>query len=153
MIILRRTDSENVHFKTLVEMLDAALRILDGDEHVFYASLNKTDSLNTVVVAYHENEFVGCGALRHYSEGTVEIKRMYVLPECRGKGIASKILTELEQWALELHYKKCILETGIRQLEALGLYPKMGYKVIPNYGKYDGQKSSVCFEKVIGSEL
>ena len=149
MIIINRTDSDDPNFQKLVGELDAALKILDGDEHVFYASLNKTDSLKTVVIAYDDDQCVGCGALRQYEDGAVEIKRMYVLPDLRGKGIASKILAELEKWALELDYKKCILETGVNQVEALGLYPKLGYHVIPNYGKYNGQKSSVCFEKVL----
>lgn len=74
---------------------------------------------------------------------------MYTLPENRGKGIATKILTELEKWAAELSYQKCILETGKRQPDAIWLYQKNGYKVIPNYGKYLVMENSVCFEKEI----
>jgi GNAT superfamily N-acetyltransferase len=74
---------------------------------------------------------------------------MYTLPESRGKGIASKVLTELETWAAELSYEKCILETGKKQPEAIGLYKKNGYKIIPNYGQYAEVENSVCFEKHI----
>jgi GNAT superfamily N-acetyltransferase len=65
----------------------------------------------------------------------------------RGRGIASKVLRELETWAGELSYKKCILETGIRQQEAVGLYKMNRYVIIPNYGQYAGIENSVCFEK------
>jgi GNAT superfamily N-acetyltransferase len=72
---------------------------------------------------------------------------MYTLPESRSKGIATKVLNELEKWATELYYKKCILETGWRQPDAIRLYEKNGYKRISNYGKYAGIENSVCFEK------
>jgi hypothetical protein len=57
------------------------------------------------------------------------------------------ILRELEQWAVELRFETCILETGTRQIEALKLYPKNGYKVVDNYGQYAGIENSVCFGK------
>jgi hypothetical protein len=53
----------------------------------------------------------------------------------------------LENWAGELSYAKCILETGKRQPEAIGLYKKNGYKLIPNYGQYAEAENSLCFEK------
>jgi len=74
---------------------------------------------------------------------------MYTLPDSRGKGVASLILAELERWAAELSYGKCVLETGKRQPEAIGLYKKRGYQLIPNYGQYTGVENSVCFEKVL----
>ena len=72
---------------------------------------------------------------------------MYTLPESRGKGIATRILTELEIWASELSFKKCVLETGKRQPEAIVLYKKNSYKQIKNYGQYVGIENSLCFEK------
>jgi len=72
---------------------------------------------------------------------------MYVYPKSRGKGIATAILNELEKWAFELPFKKCVLETGKRQQEAIELYKKNGYKIIPNYGQYVGIENSICFEK------
>jgi GNAT superfamily N-acetyltransferase len=77
----------------------------------------------------------------------MEIKRMYTSPESRKMGIASRVLSELEKWAFELSYGKCILETGKRQTEAIGLYIKTRYTRIPNYGQYAGVENSVCFEK------
>lgn len=79
----------------------------------------------------------------------MEVKRMYTLPESRGKGIAARILSELEEWAAELAYQRCVLETGKRQLEAIALYRKHGYQVVANYGQYADVENSVCFEKEI----
>ena len=147
MIKLTRTDSENKDFIALVNLLDAELAELDGDEHVFYAQLNKTNKIKTVIVAYQNDKPISCGAIREYSPTITEVKRMYTLPENRGKGIATKVLLELEKWAAELSYQKCILETGWRQPDAIRLYEKNGYKRISNYGKYAGIENSVCFEK------
>lgn len=150
MISLLRTTSEHPDFIELVRQLDAYLAIMDGNEHAFYAQFNKIDSLNNVVVAFENDEAVGCGAFKPFENDKVEMKRMFVKEEVRGKKIASKVLTELEQWATELGIKHFVLETGIRQSEAIALYRKMGYHSIPNYGQYIGVANSVCFEKNIG---
>ena len=147
MIKVIRTDSRNQDFVKLVQHLDADLAKRDGEDHGFYAQFNTIDRLKYVVVVYEDNDAVGCGAIKKYSQKTMEIKRMYTLPEKRGKGVASKVLRELEAWASELSYETCILETGKRQPEALGLYKKNGYTTIPNYGQYAEIENSVCFEK------
>ena len=147
MITLKRTNSDDANFRKLVQLLDLDLQERDGEEHLFYAELNKTDSLKTVVVAYENDEAIACGAIREYSKESMEVKRMFVSPLQRGKGIASKILTELEIWCVELGYKKCVLETGKNQPEAINLYKKNHYQLVPNFGKYEGVENSVCFEK------
>jgi len=149
MIKLIRTDSDNKDFILLVKYLDAELAILDGDEHAFYAQLNKTDKIKHVIVAYENDKPISCGAIREHSPTTMVVKRMYTIPESRGQGIATKVLNELENWASELAYQKCVLETGKRQPDAIWLYQKNGYKTIPNYGKYVEMENSVCFEKEI----
>ena len=131
-----RTDSTHADFKKLVTELDAELRIRDGDESEFYEQFNKSDSIKYAVVIYQNGVAVGCGALRPY-----------VPLEHRSKGIASLVVTELEKWAIELGFYHLILETGIRQPEAIRLYTKNGYQSIPNYGQYEGVSSSVCFAK------
>ena len=147
MIKIIRTDSNNRDFIELVKQLDAYLAIIDGDEHLFYAQFNKTSKLNYVVVGYENNKPIGCGALKEYAQNTLEIKRMYTSPDSRGKGIATQVLNELERWAKELAFQKCVLETGTKQRDAIRLYTKNGYKRIPNYGQYAGIENSVCFEK------
>lgn len=147
MITIKRTDSSNPDFIQLVKQLDAFLAKIDGDEHAFYAQLNKTDKLIQAVVAYEKTEAIGCGAIREMDPETTEIKRMYTLPESRGKGVATAVLADLEKWAKELGYQKCLLETGNRQPEAIALYEKNGYEKIPNYGQYAGVENSICFKK------
>ena len=147
MITTLKTTSENKDFIELVRHLDRYLAITDGDEHAFYNQFNKINTIKHVIVACLDEKPVGCGAIKEYSDNTTEVKRMFVLPEIRGRGIATTILTELENWARELGYKSCILETGKKQPEAIGLYQKNGYQLIPSYGQYKNVENSVCFEK------
>ena len=147
MIQLKRTNSADKSFIDLVRLLDNELAKRDGDDHTFYAQFNKIDVIKHAIVAFENDQPVGCGAIKRYDDQTMEVKRMFTLPECRGKGVASKILTALESWAAELSFKKCILETGKRQPEAIQLYTKKGYQPIENFGQYAGVENSVCFEK------
>lgn len=147
MISCKRTDSNNDDFRFLVSQLDAHLRVVDGEEHSFFAQYNKIDLIKHVVVAYDNDEPVGCGAVKEYAADTMEVKRMFVLPSLRGKGIASAVLKELEDWCREMKYSACILETSIRLPEAIMLYEKRGYERIPRYGQYENVEVSVCFEK------
>lgn len=149
MIKLLRTDSDNADFLQLVALLDADLAIRDGAEHAFYAQFNKTTLLKNVVVAYDEETPVGCGAFKPFEENTVEIKRMFVQPEHRGNGIAGMVLGELEQWAAEINSTSCVLETGKKQPEAIRLYERSGYRIMPSYGQYVNVENSVCMKKSI----
>lgn len=149
MIKLVRTDSANPDFIRLVKQLDADLAERDGEDHPFYAQYNKIDMIKYAVIAYDNGEPSACGAIKEYDPGTIEVKRMFTLPENRGRGLATRVLAELEKWAAELSYKKCILETGKKQPEAIAVYKKNGYKIIPNYGQYAEVENSVCFEKDI----
>jgi putative acetyltransferase len=149
MINITRTDSDNSDFITLVKSLDVSLATTDGDEHAFYSQYNKLDKIKHVIVVYEDETPIGCGAIKVYEPDTMEVKRMYVAPAGRNKGIASQILGELEKWAAELGATRCILETGKRQTEAVAFYNKNDYQVIANYGQYEGVANSVCFEKVL----
>ena len=149
MIQIVRTDSSNPDFMALVRLLDADLAARDGADHAFYAQYNKPDRIRQAVVAYDHEKPVACGAMKEFSADAVEIKRMYTDISSRKKGLAGLVLAELERWAAELHYSKCVLETGKRQPEAIALYTKHGYHIIPNYGQYTGIENSVCFEKII----
>jgi len=149
MFTLLRTNSKNDYFKNLVTLLDADLQIRDGNEHSFYAQFNKVDSIKNVVVCFFENEAIGCGAFKKYDNLTVEIKRMFVQPAFRGKAVATIILKELEAWATQFRYCKTVLETGKKQPEAVALYMKNGYAIIPNYGQYENVENSICMMKKI----
>jgi GNAT superfamily N-acetyltransferase len=147
MINFVRTNSGNPDFTGLVKLLDAELADRDGEDHSFYSQFNKIDKIKHVVLAYENGKAIGCGAIKEFTANAMEVKRMYVSPECRGKRIATQILSELENWAGEMSFKKCVLETGKRQPEAIALYKLNGYKLIPNWGQYAGVENSLCFEK------
>jgi GNAT superfamily N-acetyltransferase len=149
MISIQRTDATNQDFVELVKHLNADLALRDGEAHTFYAQYNTIDKIKYVVLAYENGQVAGCGAIKEYGPTTMEVKRMYTKPGNRGKGIATKVLAELEEWSREMSFEKCLLETGKKQPEAIGLYKKNGYKPIPNYGQYVGVEDSVCFAKAL----
>lgn len=144
---LYRTDGLDPDFKKLVSFLDQELAEIDGDEHSFYQQFNHIDDTGHIVLIKENNLAIGCGAIKDLDGETMEVKRMFVLKELRGRGVAGSVLAELEKWALELGYKSCRLETGKRQPEAIALYKRQGYQRIPNYGQYAGIENSICFEK------
>lgn len=147
MITIQRSNSDNGDFQALVSLLDQELKERDGEGHLFLAQLNKTDHLEYVIVAYDQESPVACGALRAYAPEVMEVKRMYVVLDKRGQGLASKVLFALEAWCTELNITTCVLETGKNQPEAIALYKKNGYKQVPNFGQYAGVENSVCVEK------
>jgi len=147
MIRLVKIDSSHIDFKSLVQLLDQDLAIRDGADHGFYAQFNKIDNIQHCIVAYENEQPVGCGAIKAFGPDAMEVKRMYVLPSHRGKSKAQQILSALETWAKEMGMQKTVLETGQKQPEAIALYFKSGYQRIPNYGQYIGIENSWCFEK------
>ena len=144
-----RTDQNNVDFQLLVRSLNQELSIRDGKDHMFYSQFNGIENLKNVVVAYVNDVPVGCGAFKTFDKDIVEIKRMYTNPEGRQKGVASAVLIELETWMKDLKVPKCILETGKNLPEAVALYRKFKYQIIPNYEPYQNTENSICFEKKI----
>ena len=145
--VIKRTTEEDADFLSLVKLLDIDLAERDGDEHAFYAQFNKPVGLDGVVVAYREDIAVGCGAFRRFENTTAEIKRMFVRPDRRGNRIAAEILAELENWANEMGYSDYVLETGRKQPEAIALYKRSGYQIIPSYGQYLNVENSICMGK------
>lgn len=152
MLRLKRTDSKDSGFVDLVSQLNRYLKTVDGEDHEFYMQYNGIDVLQNVIVAYLNDIPVGCGAFKPFDDKTVEIKRMFTLPDHRGQNIATQILSELEIWASELGYSSSVLETGKRQVEAVKFYEKNKYKTIENFGPYKGVKNSICFEKELSYE-
>ncbi|MEO6488600.1 MAG: GNAT family N-acetyltransferase [Ferruginibacter sp.] len=147
MNIYKRTSSDDPDFQNLVSLLDIDLASRDGDEHLFYAQFNKIDNIRHAIVWYLDRKPIGCGAFKELSVHQVEIKRMFIVPEFRGKGYAFNILKQLELWAIELNYSQCVLETGKKQPEAIKLYTRAGYMIIKNYGQYENIENSVCKAK------
>lgn len=143
---LVKTNSDNTDFKKLSALFDEYLVDIDGDEREFFAFYNNV-LLENVLVIYENEEAVGCGGFKKYDETTAEIKRMFVHPNHRNKGIARLILNELEIWAKENGFTSYILETSPKLTSAIALYEKSGYYLIPNYGQYVGVENSICMKK------
>ena len=146
MIAIVRTNAKNAEFQKLVELLNVDLAQRDGKAHPL-AQFNSISSLNHVVLAVKEGKAVGCGAISAYDDSSMEVKRMYVSPKARGQRIGEKILSELEKWARELGYTKCLLFMGSKQPEASTLYQRNGYTSIPKYGPLKDIPESCCFAK------
>lgn len=147
MINLERTTSDSNSFNILTNKLDNELKLIYGSGQEEFDQYNIMSNIETVVIAYANNNPVGCGCFKIFDSHTVELKRMFVDAKYRGKGIGAAILTELEKWAKEIKYSSIILETGSVQTEATQLYKKHGYQIIPNFEPYIGNELSVCLKK------
>ena len=145
---LLKTNSNHPDFQKLTRLFDDYLVEIDGDEKDFFAQYNQI-YIDNVIVCYEDDIAVGCGAFKEYEPTVAEIKRMFVLPEKRSKGIASTVLNALEIWAKENGFQHAILETSNQLTNAISLYQKSGFEVIPNYGQYIDVESSVCMKKIL----
>ena len=147
MLKIIRTNSDNPDFHLLTQQLDVTLCEIYGTKQEDYIEYNRITNLNTVVLAYLDDKPVGCGCFKKMNEDSIEIKRMYVIPENRKMGVASRILYEIEIWAIELDYTYAALETGKKQQNAIDLYQNLGYTITSNYGQYEKMENSVCMMK------
>ena len=132
------------------------IKQLDQDLLRRYPALQATQGLRaedvadpnfTFLIARIDGRAVGCGALRVLEPGISEVKRMFVLPQFRGRSIGRRILEALESRARELNHAAVRLETGSGQPEAISLYRSAGYRPIAGFGEYAGNPFSLCFEK------
>jgi hypothetical protein len=151
-ITIKRTNSNDAGFQQLIVALDNELWNELNEDQAKYDQYNKVPDLTTVLVLYVDEKPTASGCIKKYNETTVEVKRMFVVKEHRGKGLSSMILKELENWAIELDFQYAILETSIHFKAARSLYTDAGYKVIDNYDQYAGLEESVCMKKELVQE-
>lgn len=149
MLIIKRTTSDDPDFIFLTEKLDSDLNSRYGIIQETYNKHNKISLIETALVAYFNEKPAGCACFKKYSENTIEVKRMFVVKEARGKRIGTQLLSELETWATEQNYTSAVLETGKQQPEAINLYLKSGYTIIENYGQYKEIDNSICMSKTL----
>ena len=142
-----RTDTLNPKIKELIKLLDKELRGYYGDIQDNYDVHNDTSKGFSAILIEENEEPIGCGAFKPYDEISGELKRIFLKKEARGKGISKLLVKALEDWMLEKNLSISILECGDRQPEALGLYQKLGYKIIPKYGVYIDMPNSICMKK------
>jgi putative acetyltransferase len=142
-----RTTSDNPDFQNLTSELDTELCRIYNTKKEDYEEYNRITGLPTVVLVYENGAAIACGCFKQFDAARIELKRMFVTPEFRGKGIASMMVGELEKWGQELGYETLILETGKGQPEAIALYRKLGYNDIPHFGEFPEESRSVCLGK------
>ena len=138
--------------RRLVAALDAHLASRYSPDQMFGPHLKAemvAPGAGIFVIARADGVAVGCGALRRRDGATVEVKRMFVEPEVRGRGVARQILEHLETAARVMGAHRLVLETGIYQDEAIGLYRSVGFSPIDCFDEYLGVPTSVCFEKAL----
>lgn len=146
---IKPVSANSVQIKILTDELHKELELIYG-KGIIEEFMDENEQMLIFYVAYDESgNAVACGALKHFNDQTAVIKRMYVKPEYRGRGLSKNILSELEDKAKELNYNRLVLETGLKQPEAMSLYTKFGYKSLKCYGKHAEDPDSRCFEKFI----
>ena len=152
MITVAPEPFDSIDARRLIAALDAHLASRYTAEQRFGPNLKPAQvapGLGTFVMARMDGRPVGCGAVRLLDPTTVEVKRMYVEPEMRGRGVAKQILAHLEGAGRELGARRAVLETGLYQDEAIGLYRRAGYREVDCWGEYATSPTSVCYEKAI----
>ena len=147
---IKKTTTADPDFIKLVQHLDHELWVELKEDQATYDQFNKVPDIKTAIIIYSQDEPIAIGCFKEYDENTVEIKRMFVQKDFRGKGLSKIVLNHLEQWAIELGYANAILETSIYFNTAIHLYTSSGYSKMPNYYPYAGLEESVCMKKKLG---
>jgi putative acetyltransferase len=136
--------------RRLIAGLDAGLAELYPPEQRFGPNLKPEhleDGRGMFLVARDGGRAVGCGAIRVLDPMSAEVKRMYVDPEVRGKGVGRAVMSALEAAARRLGVQRLVLETGVHQVAAIALYERAGFTRIDCWGEYTSSPSSICYEK------
>lgn len=143
------TTSENPDFIFLYNTFDTFLWERYPELKTDYWGNNIIEFNPDVVIIYLDDKPVGCGCFKKYNNNTAELKRMFVSPDARGLGLAQLIIREVENKAIGNGFEVLILETLYKQIEAITLYQKVGFKIIDNYEPYVGLTNSICMSKNI----
>lgn len=142
-------DGCNNDFISLCHELDDFLNALVGGEEnrSEYVPYNTLEDIQDVVLMYDGREAVGGAGFKKYDDECAEVKRVFIKQSYRGKGLSKQLMEMLEKRAAQKGFHYFILESGEPLAAAMGLYRKIGYEVIPNYGPYKDMPDSVCMKK------
>jgi putative acetyltransferase len=149
-VTIRRADLLSPDAQALIAALNAELSAAypePGATHFRLDADDVAEGRGVFLMAMDGDRPTGCGAVRRLGRRSGEIKRMYVVPEARGRGVGREILSALEAEARGLGLTRLLLETGQRQTEAIALYERAGFSRIPTFGEYVGSPTSVCMAK------
>lgn len=149
LMYFHRTDGKDKGFIENCRLLDMDLdrRVGKKIKRDKYIKYNQLDEIKEAIVVCEDDKVIGGGAIRRYDDENIELKRVFVQAEYQGQGIGSRLVSLLIEWAVELGYKRMILETGELLAESCAVYKKLGFKVIPNYGPYADMPESLCMAK------
>ena len=149
--VFRWTDGDDPAFRRFYDITEAYYsRIVGGaDRRRAFVPYNASDGIPDVALAFLDGEAVGCAGLKRYSDADAEVKRLWVEPAFRGKGIATMLMDRVEERAKAQGYRRVILQTRPIMPDAVALYEKRGYRLIPNYPPYDRLDGAVCYAKAL----
>ena len=133
-----RTDGKNKDFIENCRLLDIDLdrRVGKKIKRDKCKKYNQLDEISEAIGVYEDNKAVGGGAIRKYDDENIELKRVFVHTEYQGQGIGSKLVSLLIEWAIELGYRRMILETGELLAESCAVYRKMGFETVDELYEY-----------------
>ena len=140
------TDGNNEEFHQFyLETEDYYSSIVGGKRNrEGFIPYNLSESISDVLLAYMDGVAVGCAGLKKYNDSDVEIKRVWVEPDYRGRHIATELMNRIEDKAREMGFKRAVLQTRPIMEDAVGLYEKRGYELIGNYPPYDKLEGAIC---------
>ena len=148
-ITYKWTDGKNEDFKKFYLLTEEYYsKIVGGKKNrLGFVPYNLSEDIDDVIIAYDGGKAVACAGLKEYSRSDAEIKRVWVQPEYRGKGIATKLMVAVEEKARCMGFERAVLQTREIMTDAVALYEKLGYSRIENYPPYDKLDGAVCFAK------
>jgi GNAT superfamily N-acetyltransferase len=143
-VLIEQRPSDDSELAALVVDQQVELRVRDGGSE---SMVSRADPAARYLVAVLGGDAVACGGIQSLDIDTAELRRMYVRPAYRGRGIAKRMLTALEEFAASRGHAVLRLEAGVHFIEAIALYLSAGYRPIPRFGRYLRNEYSRCFEK------
>jgi len=146
----RQFDAVSPEFVRLTDELDQELWAKQGEAQAAYHGFNRLEGIHDVVIAYEGEEPMGCASFKNLEPGVAEVKRVFVRPTHRGRGISRGLMAALEARAASQGVGVLLVETSRNFAEAVGLYRSLGYAEVENYPPYVGMPESVCFRKELG---
>ncbi|AMK16185.1 GNAT family N-acetyltransferase [Methanobrevibacter olleyae] len=141
------TNEKDERFIELTKELDKEYFQIYGDIALEYQEYNDLKDPHIVLLLLNWTRPIACASYKLFDKDTIEIKRVYVKRRYRRKGIAYKLVKQLEKLAIEENFKYSIIETGSENYSAINLYKKLDYEIIDNFGQFKGDDLCICMKK------
>lgn len=141
------TNEKDERFIELARQLDDEYFQKHGDKVLKYKEYNDLKDPHIVILALNWQRPIACASFRILDKDTIEIRRVYVKKRYRRKGIAYKLVKQLEKLAMEENFRCSIIETGSANEAAINLYKKLDYERVDNFGFFKGDDMCICMRK------